>query len=136
MEISSILNISVYEMAILDKLIKVACEAIRAAEIIKNTYSNAFGIGKTKVHVYHTESFGEYYGDAELSIEGIWRYSDNWGGGNNWQVSITPEGIYKCLRAAVLKKHEMEDQLTQEERHLADVAYYFRDFVEKTTSKT
>ena len=135
MENTNILNASVYEMALLVELSKLASEAIQATEIISKAYSSAFGIGKTQIHVYHNEAFGEYEGDAELTISAEWHYHDNWGGRNDWYVTCTPEGIYKCYRAELLKKREMEHLLNLEERKLAEVAYYFRDFVAKTKEK-
>ena len=131
----SILNASVREMALIEELSKVAIEAIQASEIIFKAYSNAFGLGKNQIHVYHFERFGEYEGDAELSIDGTWHYHDNWGGGDNWYITSSDEGIYKCYRAELLKKHGLEKMLNLEERKLANVAFYFRDFVAKAKEK-
>ena len=131
----SILNASVREMALLGELSKLAIEAIKAAEIVCEAYACAFGLGKNQIHVYHREAFGEYEGDAELSIEAMWHYHDNWAGGNDWYVECSDEGIYKCYRAELLKKNGMEHMLNQEERKLAEVAFYFRDFVDKAKEK-
>ena len=135
MENISILKHSVYEMAIMDELQAVAKEAIQAAEIIYKAYSSGFGICQKRIHVYHTEAFGEYEGDAELSNEGIWYYHDNWVGGRNWQVECTAEGIYKCYRAELMRAKDMKSALPRAEQELAEVAGYFREFVKNSQEK-
>ncbi|MBO5178743.1 MAG: hypothetical protein J6B87_00125 [Clostridia bacterium] len=135
MSITTIMSLEVQEMAIMDELQAVAKEAIQAAEIVNRAYSNAFGICQKRVHVYHTEAFGEYYGDAELSNEGVWYYHDNWWGGRNWQVECTAEGIYKCYRAYLLRDQKMDASIPRDELRLAEVAGHFRDFVKELKEK-
>jgi len=131
----NILAMSVNELTLMSELTKLAEQATHAAEVINKNFSNTFGIGKKEVHVFHTENCGEYYGDGYLSIDGIFKYHDNWWGGRDWSVTCTPDGIYKMLRAELLCDTERRSLIPREEQELADVAHYFKMFIKETEQK-
>ena len=128
----NILALSVSELSLFNELTKLAEEASHAVEVINANFSNAFGIGKKEIHVFSTESCGEYYGDGYLTIDGIFKYHDNWWGGRDWSVTCTPDGIYKMLRANLLCDTNRGNLIPPEERELGDVAHYFRMFINQT----
>lgn len=134
----NLMDFSASELVMLKKFTELASEATKASEAISKKFSNAFGIGKSEIPVFHTESFGEYYGDATLTINGVWKYSDNWGGGNHYEIFCTPTGIFRCYRAYYLKKnnhsHYLQDR-SKEEQTLSEVAPYFRKFIEEITAE-
>ena len=134
----NLMNLTANELIVLKKFEELAEEATKASEAVSKKFSHSFGIGKSEIPVFHTESFGEYYGDATLTIEAIWKYSDNWGGGNHYEIPCTANGIFKCYRAHYLKEnnlaHLMRD-LPQEERNLSEVAHYFRKFIDEISAE-
>ena len=131
----NIMNLKPQELVILGELTKLAMEAQEAAKLIKESYNQAFGIGSREIHVYHTDRFGEYYGDAYLTIYGVWKYHDNWWGGRDWAVNCSADGIYKCYRAGYLKEIDSLYMIPENERQLAEVTFYFKDFIEKLKEK-
>ena len=133
-----LMNLSATELVMFKKFTELAEEATIASEAISKKFSNSFGIGKSEIPVFHTESFGEYYGDATLTIDGVWKYSDNWGGGNNYEIPCTPDGIFKCYRAYYLKENNLAHfmrELSPEERNLSKVATYFRKFINEISAE-
>ena len=131
----NILALSVSELKLLSELTALAEEAVHAAEVVKENFGNAFGIGKKEIHVFSFESCGEYYGDGYLTIDGIFKYHDNWLGGRNWSVSCTPDEIYKMFRSDLLCTTCRSSMIPLEERELEEVAQYFRMFIKQTESK-
>lgn len=133
-----LMDLTANELRVLKHFTELAEEATTASEAISKKFSNSFGIGKSEIPVFHTESFGEYYGDATLTIDAIWKYSDNWGGGNHYEIPCTPNGIFKCYRAYYLKENNLAHlmrELSPEERNLSEVAPYFRKFIEEITAE-
>lgn len=128
-------KLNIYEMKAseirdLRKLFELADEAAEAATIIKQRYSSAFGIGCTEIDVYSVDNFGEYYGNASLSINGIWKYSDNWGGHNEWKLDCSSEEtIYRFFVEAYLK-----EKVSEHDDFLTPVRY-FRRFIEQEKKK-
>lgn len=131
-----IMNMSVEEIGLIGPFTDLAQEALAAEALIKAKFTNAFGIGKQEVCVYHTESFGEYYGDGYLSIDGVFRYHDNWWGGREYQFRVDADGIYKMLRSCYLKKIN-KAHLEKEpfECKIENIDHYFRDFIQKLAEK-
>ena len=133
----NLLNLSAIDLIVLKKFEELAEEAFKASEAVSKKFSNSFGIGKSEIPVFHTESFGEYYGDATLNIGAIWKYSDNWGGGNHYEIPCTPNGIFRCYRAHYLNENNLEHlirELPPEERNLSEVAPYFRKFISEISA--
>ena len=136
MNLASILNQSAQELLLQKDFEKLAEEAAKASEIVEKHFSHSFGLGKTEIPAFHIERYGEYYGDPTLNINGIWHFTDNWGGGNSYEVSCSIEGIYKCYRAHYLKEKKLYDFIPEEERHNADVAQEFRKFISELEEKS
>jgi len=132
----NILALSANELTLFTELSKLAEQATHAVEVINQNFSNSFGIGKKEIHVFHTESCDEYYGDGYLTIDGIFRFHDNWWGGRDWSIACTPDGIYKMLRAELLCNSNRSHLIPQKEQELADVAHYFKMFIKKTEQKS
>lgn len=115
----------------LQKFHELAHEAIEAERIIQKAFMESFGIGKEKIEVYHTESFGEYYGDATLSIDGKWHFHDNWWGGRDWEIDVTADGIFELFREA----YYIENSLPHKMDLANTPATHFRRFIEETKAK-
>jgi len=127
-----IMRMSAKEVVLISAFSQLAEEAFKAEKIIKEHFDSSFGLGKKEIHVYHTESCGEYYGDAYLTIDGIFKYHDNWWGGRDYEFSCDAEGIYRMLRACYLRKNDLEN--LAEEKFDCDIEYidsYFREFIKK-----
>ena len=118
-------SMTVQDFLNLPKFIELAKEAQEAEHLIKNAFSNSFGIEKNEIHVYHVTRHGEYCGDATLGVDGIWRYSDNWGGGRTWTIRVDADSIFKMLKAAYLVE-------TKQTESTADIpVQYFRKFIKE-----
>lgn len=125
-----LLEMTAKELMLMGTLVKLAEESYEAERLIKERYSAAFGIGKTTIPVYHTESCGEYYGDATLSVDGKFTYRDNWWGGREYSFSTDAESIFKMLRSCYLLENGMAD--TDPERfdcNIENIGDYFRQFI-------
>lgn len=136
MNLIPIITMSAQELLLQKDLTKLAEEAAKASEIIEKSFSSSFGLGKTEISVFHVERFGEYSGDATLNINGTWHFTDNWGGGNSYEVSCSMNGIYKCYRAHYLKEKNLYGLVPENERHNADVAQEFRKFISELEEKS
>lgn len=131
-----IMSMSAMEICLIDVFVGLAKEAFEAEALIKKHFNSAFGIDKKEIRVYHTESFGEYYGDGYLSIDGIFRYYDNWWGGREYEFNVDADGIYKMLRSSYLRRNNMASM--DSERFCCDIERiddYFRDFIKTLTDK-
>lgn len=125
-----IMKMSAKEIVLINTFAQLAEEAFEAEKLIKEHFDSAFGLGKKEIKVYHTESFGEYYGDGYLTIDGIFKYHDNWWGGRDYEFSCDAEGIYRMLRSCYLKKNQLDALET--ERFECQIEYidgYFREFI-------
>lgn len=126
----NIYELTVSELKDLQVLFKLADEASEASEIIKKQFSSAFGIGNTVIDVYSVNNFDEYYGDASLSIDGTWKYSDNWGGHNEWKLDCSSEEtIYRFLMEAYCK-----EKVSEHDSFLTPVRH-FRMFIKQEKDK-
>lgn len=125
-----IMEMSAQELVLLADLVTLAEEAHASEKLINEHFSEAFGITKREIHVYHTESCGEYYGNGYLTIDGIFKYHDNWWGGRSYEFSCNAEGIYKMLRSCYLRDRNLA-QLDPEkfDCEIQNINGYFRDFV-------
>ena len=129
-----IMKMSAKEVVLISVFAQLAEEAFKAEKLIKEHFDSAFGLGKKEIHVYHTESFGEYYGDGYLTIDGVFKYHDNWWGGRNYEFSCDAEGIYRMLRSCYLKKNQLDDLESERfECQIEHIDGYFREFIEKLT---
>ena len=125
-----IMQMTAQELTLLDDFTKLAKEALEAAELINKHFNSAFGISKREIEVYRTESFGEYYGYGYLSIDGIFRYHDNWWGGREYAFSCDSDGIFKMLRSCYLREHDLESLDNEPfECNIDQLDSYFRDFI-------
>lgn len=126
-----IMKMSAQEIVLVKVFSDMAQEAFKAAELIKKHFNSAFGIDNKKIHVYHTESFGEYYGDGYLTIDGIFKYHDNWWGGRDYQFSCDADGIYRMFRSCYLRQHNLEHLDTAKfECQIEYIDSYFREFIQ------
>lgn len=132
---ANIMDLTVRELMLLNKLTRLAEESTEASEAIHRNFRNSFSLNTKRIHVYHTESCGEYYGDGYLTIDGVFEYCDNWWGGRSWEVPCSADEIYQVFRAKYLVDNNMESRIPVEERKLADVAHYLRDFVSTIKEK-
>lgn len=125
-----IMNMSAKEIVLINVFANLAQEAIEASELIQKHFANAFGINKSEIQVYHTESCGEYYGDGYLNINGIFSYHDNWWGGRDYKFSCDADGIYRMLRSCYLRKNNL-DHLNSEKFNcqIEHIDTYFREFI-------
>ena len=131
-----IMTMSAQEIILVSTFADLAKEAFEAEQLIKEHFSCSFGIGKQEIEVYHTESFGEYYGDGYLTIDGIFTYRDNWWGGRSYQFRADAEGIYQMLRSCYLRKNNLE-HLNPEKFNcqIEHIDGYFREFIENLRAK-
>lgn len=89
----------------LPELTKIAKFADKAEKAIKN-HSFKFGIGNSEVEVLNGNNYGEYYYSATLSIDGTWKYHDNWWGGRDFQMKCTGEEIFEAFKAQLLETED------------------------------
>ena len=131
-----IMKMSAQEVVLLEKLTELAKEAIKASELIKEHFKSSFGLDNQEVLVFSTQSFGEYYGNGYLTINGIFKYEDNWWGGRRYEFSVTPDGIYHMLRSCYLRRNNLSHLDTEEFNcEIEHIDGYFRDFVESISKK-
>lgn len=133
----SIMEMSAQEIILFESLVELAKEAKEAAELIQKYFSSGgFGIGKTEIHVYHTDSFGEYYGDGYLTIDGTFRYHDNWWGGRSFCFACDEDGIYKMLRSCYLRENNLEHLDAERfDWQIEHIDSYFREFIQSLKEK-
>ena len=126
-----LMEMSAQEVAMLSTFAELAQEAMAAAKLIEERFGTGFGIGKKEIQVYQTESCGEYYGYGYLSIDAVFRYTDNWVGGREYSFSCDADGIYRMLRSSYLREHNLESMETEPfDCKIEHIATYFREFVE------
>lgn len=132
----NIMTMSAQEIILVSAFADLAKEAFKAEELIKKHFDSAFGIGKREVHVYHTESFGEYYGDGYLTIDGVFKYHDNWWGGRDYQFHADAEGIYRILRSCYLRRNNLEHLNPEKfDCQIEHIDSYFREFIKDLTKQ-
>ena len=126
----SILNLSAKEIVLFDALTKLANEAIEAEKLINEHFKSSFGFGNKVIHVYHTESCGEYYGDGYLNIDGNFEYHDNWWGGRTYKFNCDADGIYQMFRSCYLHSNSLDASDPCEFNcQIENIDGYFREFV-------
>ena len=126
----NITDMSAQEIVLVSTFVKLAEEAFEAEKLIKGHFDSAFGISKREIEVYHTESCGEYYGYGYLTIDGIFKYRDNWWGGREYSFACDAESIYKMLRSCYLRQNDLAE-LDPElfDCNIEHIDGYFRDFI-------
>ena len=131
-----ILKLSSREVRLLGKLCEIAEEAHEASILIQQKFQTKFGIGKREILVFSVNQFDEYYGNGYLSVDGIFRYEDNWWGGREWSTGIDEQSIFELYRAELLKQlddlGEVDYRMftdSEEEISMACLAPHFREFV-------
>ena len=130
-----LMSMSAREIILFGALTELAKEAVEAEELIKKHFDRAFGIGKTQIEVYHTESCGEYYGYGYLTIDGVFKYHDNWWSGRDYEFRVDADGIYKMLRSCYLRENKLERLDPEKFDTHIDMAHYFRDFINELRTK-
>lgn len=131
-----IMKLSAKEICLLSDLADLAKEAFEAERLIKTHYNSAFGIDNKTIPVYHTESCGEYYGDGYLTIDGTFKYQDNWWGGREYQFNCDADGIYRMLRSCYLRKNNLQNLDTDNfECRIEHIDNYFRQFISQLRTK-
>ena len=105
----NVFSMSAKELIAFGELEKLAREAEEAAKLIAEKFKSSFGIGNSKIHVFHTESCGEYYGDGYLSINLRFHFVDNWWGGREFSIIANQEGIYSLYRSCYLKENGLSE---------------------------
>ena len=120
----NIYELSVSELKDLQVLFKLADEALDASEVIHTRFATSFGIGRTEITVQDVDSC-DYVANATLNIDGIWKFTDHWGGVNEWSFDCSSaDSIFKFLKEAYLRKKKDEhDAFLTPVRH-------FRYFIE------
>lgn len=73
--------------------IKFAKFADKAEKAIKENYKASFGIGNQEIQVY-SEYNSDDHCTAILTIQGLWKYHDEWWGGRNYELTCTAEDIF------------------------------------------
>ena len=120
-----IMAMSAQELVLVKVFSELAEEAFRAEKLIKEHFNSSFGLGKKEIHVYHTESCGEYYGDGYLTIDGVFKYEDN----------CDAENIYRMLRYCYLRENNLEELETERfDCEIEHIDEEFREFIEKLTN--
>ncbi len=131
-----IFEMSAQEILLLSDFAKLAKEASEASKLISKKFDKAFGIGKREIQVYYTESCGEYYGYGYLSIDGVFKYHDNWWGGRTYEFRCDTEGIFKMLRSSYLRAKGMSDLDPEKfECEIESIDKYFREFISDLKTK-
>ena len=131
-----IMKMSAQELIMIEKLVELSKEAIEASNLIKEQFKNSFGIENKEIHVFSTESFGEYYGDGYLTVDGIFKYHDNWWGGRDYSFSIAPDDIYHMFRSCYLRRNNLSHLDTEEFNcNIEHIDRYFRDFIKSISTK-
>ena len=132
-----IMRLTAQELIFLEDFSRLAHEAEEASKLILEKFKTGFGPGNTEIPVYHNETFGEYFADATLSIDGTFRYHDNWWGGRTCTFKCNTEGIFKMLRSCYLRRKQMSefdpDKGVISEIQEMDV--YFADFIKELKEK-
>ena len=134
----NIFELSAQDLIFFEDFSKLAREAETASKLILEKFKTGFGPGNTEILVYHNETFGEYFADGYLSIDGTFRYQDNWWGGRTCSFRCDQEGIFKMLRSCYLRRKKMSD-LDSEKDVIAEIEemdVYFFDFVKKLESNS
>lgn len=126
------MQLTAQEMVLFSTLVELAKEALEAEKVIKEHFKNSFGIENKNIHVYHTESCGEYYGDGYLNIDGTFFYQDNWWGGREYKFKCDADGIYRMLRSCHMRTNNLKPD--PEFKCEIEIDTYFREFIEQIKS--
>ena len=76
--------------------IKIAEFADKAEKAIKESYKEAFGIEIKEIEVFK-DVRSENTSTAKLTIEGKWRWSDEWWGGRTYEIICNGNYIFNCF---------------------------------------
>lgn len=68
--------------------------AEKAEKTIKEKYKESFGIGNQEIQVYSTFC-SDCSSVASLTIDGVWKWHDDWCGGRNYEIKCTAEDIFE-----------------------------------------
>ncbi len=127
-----VMQMSAREIVLLNAFSQLAEEAFKAEQVIKECYGKkAFGLGETEILVFQTVVSGEYYGYGYLTVNGTFRYEDNWWGGRQYEFKVDAESIYKLFRSCYLRKNGSEDC----ECNIEHIDEYFREFIASIVDK-
>ncbi|MBR6252252.1 MAG: hypothetical protein IKR04_00150 [Clostridia bacterium] len=131
-----IMQMSAQEIVLMNAFAKLAEEAFMAEKTIKDYYGEkAFGLGEKEIHVFHTESCDEYYGDGYITIDGVFKYQDNWWGGRSYEFSCNAEGIYQMLRSCYLRNNGLSHLESKSfDCQVEHIDSYFRSFIKKSVA--
>ena len=143
--INSIMDFTVNDFMLFEAFGRLAKEADDAFDIITDAYTDCFGLGKKEVRVF-TRTDTDYDGVGYLTVEGMFKYHDNWWGGRDWTIDCSnPDGIFKVLKCAyiqVLRElhsrrgnntfvKELDSMVPSNDRDLYMVAPYLRAWIQQ-----
>ena len=90
---------TVQELCELGRKIELAKEAREAAKLVQDSFYMLFTPENLILPVYTVEvkeeELSPYCGEATLTSDGIWTYSDNWGG--KYEIEITEDRIFEYM---------------------------------------
>ena len=129
----NIMDFTAQDLILFEDFSRLAKEAEEDSKLILEKFQTGFGPGNTEIPVYHNEIFGEYYADAYLSIDGTFRYHDNWWGGRTCSFRCDQEGIFKMLRSCYLRRKKMSDLDPEKDviSEIEEMDIYFIDFIKR-----
>ncbi|MBR3280675.1 MAG: hypothetical protein IKI57_02340 [Clostridia bacterium] len=142
---SIIMNLSVNDLLMLNDFQRIAKEAQNAYELIAKKYANSFGIGTKEIEVYERVET-EYSGYGVLTIDGVFKYHDNWWGGRDWEIKVSsPDGIFHIFRLQYLYNmldvfrrngdentaKTIEEMVKGSDESITSVAYAINDWIKQ-----
>ena len=129
-----IMAMSAQEIVLRQDVFRTGWRSVQSWKTHQRTLQQFVWLGKKEIHVYHTESFGEYYGDGYLTVDGVFKYQDNWWGGRNYEFLCDAENIYRMLRSCYLRDNNLDELETERfDCEIKHIDGYFREFIEKLT---
>lgn len=128
----NIFNLSARDLHFLSDFLKLADEAAEAEKAIKERYKTAtFALNQQEIQVYMVSSFGEYEGEGYLSVNGRFRYHDNWWGGREWEIYLNEEQIYKVFKTHYLMENGYDSFVFPEDKIWDNFEPILRRFIEQ-----
>ena len=148
--INRIMDFTVNDFMMFEDFGRLAKEAQDAYNLISRAYTDCFGLGKKEIKVI-TRMDSEYDGYGYLTVDGMFKYHDNWWGGRDWTVDCSgPDGIFKVFKYAYIDQlrelysrngdngfvRELESMVPNHDSNLYMVAPYLRAWITQVKEGT
>ena len=125
------ITLTLEELANIIKLSKLAEESINAERLLKAKYAEELKNAGHDIRVYERYA-DEYSGAGYLTPDWKFKFMDSWNPSEVFELQVTKEEIYACLKADFYKSTCQEHLIPDEDKKKARYSFYVKEWIERS----